>query len=223
MAAEDYCPLLMPGEMLTARASGVVHAGDPLAISGPGEVARVAVTGNPAFVGIAAVEALTGDSIMVMLSGAVQEALADGDIAAGDLLTISPSGGVGGAPFRFAGRVAAAVLPPGGPEIPPVEPEPEPPEPEPGPPDEGEPGEPDAGLPEPPDEVPPEEKRAFAGLAAASSAAPPATSDEGDTPEPFAPPRPRTAPRVAAPGEVIGIALTDAADGEPVRWLTRHG
>ena len=93
MAAEDYCSVLLPGDMMTVRVTSLVREGEPLAITGSMEVAR-ATAGSLAFVGIAKTRALTGEMTSVMVGGSVQEALADGAITAGALVTVS-GGGVG--------------------------------------------------------------------------------------------------------------------------------
>jgi hypothetical protein len=108
MAAEDYTPVLVPGDLLTVRTAGRFHAGDPLEVAGPGEVQR-AGAGSAAYVGIAVEDCPTGVQTVVMIGGAVQVSVADGPVGAGDLLAASD----------IPGRVIAVSGPPG-PTLPPA-------------------------------------------------------------------------------------------------------
>ena len=104
---DDYTPVLVPGNLLTVRTAGRITAGDPLEVAGPGPTVQRAGAGSLAYLGIAAESCATDEETAVMIGGAIQEAIADGDITAGDLVAASAE----------PGRVVVAV--PGGGPVPP--------------------------------------------------------------------------------------------------------
>ena len=107
---DDYTPVLVPGELLTVRTAGRITAGDPLEVAGPGPAVQRAGAGSLAYLGIAAESCATDAETTVMIGGTIQEAIADGDITAGDLVAASAE----------PGRVVVAV--PGGGPVPPSAP-----------------------------------------------------------------------------------------------------
>ena len=105
----DLGLVLLPGDTLTVRAAGRIKAGDPVMVSGAGQVDR-ATTGAETYIGIASASCATGDLLTVVIGGAVYESIADGDIVPGDLLGLGDDGKIGLAgPRPSRPRPAAAI------------------------------------------------------------------------------------------------------------------
>lgn len=87
----EYLPLYAPGRALTRNASTTILGGQLVGVSGPGTVAPT-TTAQSSWVGVAAFDANTGDTVTVF-AGGVQRLTASGAVAAGDLLIAAATPG----------------------------------------------------------------------------------------------------------------------------------
>lgn len=88
----EYLPIRTPGDALVASASATITGGTIVAVSGNGTVATAGATALN-WVGVAAFDAVSGDTVTVY-TGGVQEVTASGAITAGDLVVTAASGQV---------------------------------------------------------------------------------------------------------------------------------
>lgn len=88
----DYLPLYKPGQAITRSVSADVTGGQLVMVSGSGTVAPASAS-TPAWVGVAAFDAKTGDRVNV-LKGGVQRVTASGAITAGDQVVAAANGQV---------------------------------------------------------------------------------------------------------------------------------
>lgn len=88
----EYLPIRTPGDALVSTASATIVGGTLVAVSGNGTVATAGANALN-WIGVAAFDAASGDSVTVYASG-VQELTASGAITAGDLVVAAASGKV---------------------------------------------------------------------------------------------------------------------------------
>jgi len=88
----EYLPIRTPGDALVSTASTSITGGTIVAVSGNGTVATAGATALN-WIGVAAFDAVSGDSVTVY-TGGVQEVTASGAITAGDLVVTAASGQV---------------------------------------------------------------------------------------------------------------------------------
>jgi phosphotransferase system HPr-like phosphotransfer protein len=88
----EYLPIRTPGDALVSTASASITGGTLVAVSGNGTVATAGANAQN-WIGVAAFDAVSGDSVTVYASG-VQELTASGAITAGDLVVAAASGKV---------------------------------------------------------------------------------------------------------------------------------
>jgi len=88
----EYLPIRTPGDALVSTASATITGGTIVAVSGNGTVATAGATALN-WIGVAAFDAVSGDSVTVY-TGGVQEVTASGAITAGDLVVTAASGQV---------------------------------------------------------------------------------------------------------------------------------
>lgn len=88
----EYLPIRTPGDALVATASASITGGTLVAVSGNGTVATAGATALN-WIGVAAFDALNGESVTVYASG-VQEITASGAVTAGDLVVCAGAGQV---------------------------------------------------------------------------------------------------------------------------------
>jgi hypothetical protein len=88
----EYLPIRTPGDALVSTASATITGGTIVAVSGNGTVATAGATALN-WVGVAAFDAVSGDTVTVY-TGGVQEVTASGAITAGDLVVTAASGQV---------------------------------------------------------------------------------------------------------------------------------
>lgn len=88
----EYLPIRTPGDALVSAASATITGGLLVAVSGNGTVATAGANAQN-WIGVAAFDALTGESVTVYASG-VQELTASGAITAGDLVVAAALGKV---------------------------------------------------------------------------------------------------------------------------------
>jgi len=88
----EYLPIRTPGDALVSTASATITGGKLVAVSGNGTVATAGANALN-WVGVAAFDAVSGDTVTVY-AGGVQELTAAGAITAGDLVVAAASGNV---------------------------------------------------------------------------------------------------------------------------------
>ncbi|WP_278101674.1 capsid cement protein [Microbacterium proteolyticum] len=88
----EYMPLFQPGTQITRQASASVTGGQLVVVSGSGTVAPSSGATH-AWVGVAAVDAVSGDDLTVYRMG-VQRLTASGSITAGQTVEPAANGAV---------------------------------------------------------------------------------------------------------------------------------
>lgn len=104
----EYLPVYKPGQALTLKASGSITGGRLVAVSGSGTVATAGAD-STAWVGVAAFDAATNDSVTIYCGG-VQECVASGAITAGDVVEAAASGAVATAASVTASTYVGVAL-----------------------------------------------------------------------------------------------------------------
>lgn len=109
----DYTPVFMPGMTFTSVAATPVTGGDPLEVAGPGTVRRCTTPAAPAYVGIAAEDAIATATVTVFAARPVYDGPADGTITAGQQVVVSETAGrqvkaLAATATTFAGTYSAA-------------------------------------------------------------------------------------------------------------------
>jgi len=104
----EYLPLHDDGDSITRSASAPVTGGQLVRVSGSGTVAPVSAA-SADWLGVAAFDANTGDSVTVYCSG-VQRLTASGAVTAGDILVGAASGQVATNAAPGAGQQVAIAL-----------------------------------------------------------------------------------------------------------------
>lgn len=109
----DYAPVFMPGMTFTSVAATPVTGGDPLEVAGPGTVRRCTTPASPAYVGIAAADAVALAEVTVFAARPVYDGPADGTITAGQQVIASETAGrqvkaLATTATTFAGTYSAA-------------------------------------------------------------------------------------------------------------------
>lgn len=90
----EYIPLFMPGDEVSMTASAAITAGQLVAVSGDGTIAKTAAA-SAKVVGVAAQDAAaSGDIITVYCRGAVHRSTSSGGSTAGDALQAAANGAV---------------------------------------------------------------------------------------------------------------------------------
>jgi hypothetical protein len=87
----EYVPLFKPGQSFTRQASAAITGGQLVGVSGSGTVAPTGAA-QASWVGVAAFDAANGDQVTVH-AGGVQRIVADGAVAAGDVLVSAATAG----------------------------------------------------------------------------------------------------------------------------------
>jgi hypothetical protein len=92
--ANDYTPVYIVGEIVTATASTAVTAADILEVSGSSTVRTCLTAGSLKMVGVAQSDTVINGRVSYYCRGAVHESVAQGVITAGDqLITGDGTGG----------------------------------------------------------------------------------------------------------------------------------
>lgn len=102
----DYTATYLPGGLFPSMAASAITGGDPLEVAAGGQVQKCAAANSPKFVGMAAHDAPAGQRVSVIAAHAVHDGLADGVIAAGDLLGASAVAGRAVRTIAAAGTLA---------------------------------------------------------------------------------------------------------------------
>lgn len=89
----DYTAVYLPGSLFPSLAASAVTGGDPLEVAAAGQVQKCAANNSTKFVGIAAHDAAAGQRLSIIAAHPVHDGVADGTIAAGDLLGASATAG----------------------------------------------------------------------------------------------------------------------------------
>jgi len=88
----EYLPLYAPGRAITRAASGTITGGQLVIVSGSGTVAA-GTAATAQWVGVAAVDAVSGDNVTIF-AGGVQRLAATGTVTAGQLVEAAAAGTV---------------------------------------------------------------------------------------------------------------------------------
>lgn len=104
----EYVPLYMPGVAITRQASATITGGQVVAVSGSGTVGPAGAA-TAAWVGVAAFDAVSGDSLDVFCGG-VQKCTASGAVTAGDIVVTGAAGTVATNATPGAGQQVGIAL-----------------------------------------------------------------------------------------------------------------
>jgi len=104
----EYLPIRTPGDALVSTASASITGGTLVAVSGNGTVATAGAA-SAAWLGVAAFDAASGDSVTVYASG-VQELTASGAITAGAQVVSGAGGTVVSSATPAAGTQVGVAL-----------------------------------------------------------------------------------------------------------------